>query len=77
MRFGDVVGLDYEPDLRAMLVALNRKATAEHTSGRPVWNAIVLSDVPAHPEAWETGKVVTVLIGVAGLVFIEEAESLA
>ena len=65
MKFGDVVGMDYEPEMRLMVLRLVRRE-----SGRETWSALVLQDNEA---GWFVGTVVTVGAHVAGLTIIEEA----
>ncbi len=72
MRFADIVGLDYEPGLRALALAMDYKATLAHVSGKPVWKALVLADDGDAP--WPVGQVVTFLVDVPGFVVYDEGE---
>jgi hypothetical protein len=68
-RFGQVVGIDYEVGLRAMVLAqYHDKVWAKET-----WCAVVLTDDERNPDHWEVGRIITVSPHTAGIVIYEEA----
>ena len=71
MKFGDIVGMDYEPTLR--LLALYRvDKDMQRLLRHEAWWALVLVDESRNPDAWETGRIVTVAPTVSGFRLIEE-----
>jgi hypothetical protein len=53
--FGDVIGMDYEPSLRLMLVSGVGQWRMGLSGQVETWGAIVLTDI-----AWDDGQLITV-----------------
>jgi hypothetical protein len=70
MRFGTVVGIDYEPELRMMAL---RSVLGENGTLRDIWQAVVIAD-EARSDAWTVGRLVTFPADASGLVVYEEGE---
>jgi hypothetical protein len=69
MTFGTVIGIDYVPGLRAMVLCPRTKDGLLTLAPRIEWYAVVLRD---DEREWDVGRVVTVAADVAGLVIFEE-----
>lgn len=67
-----MIGIDYEPKLRALVLRREYGPRAEMPWRREVWSAVVLTDDPRNPDAWEVGRIVTVSSSTTGLVIYEE-----
>lgn len=69
MKFGDIVSMDYEPEMRLIVLARLPEGHPRKVRGplRQEWTSMVLRD-----NTWEIGQIVTVAPDIAGLRIIEE-----
>lgn len=69
-RFGTVVGMDYSPEMRLLILCLTTESTKWRRIGRePGWSALVLQD-----EVWPVGLIVTVAPDNAGVRVLDQAK---
>ena len=77
-RYGLVIGMDYLPTLRAMLVAPTVIHLRAGATDRENWNAVVLHDEPHDDDedmgVWEPGQFITVSPMTTGVTLIESPE---
>lgn len=67
--FGTIVGMDYEPELRAMILTLNLRLTVQSSPPRATFDAVVLTDT-----VWPVGTIVTLAPAMAGFRIYEEGD---
>ncbi len=66
--FGAIVTMDYEPELRIMLLCpLSEKDQIAMAGLMEVWSGVVLTDDPANHHAWPSGSIITLAPGASGV----------
>jgi hypothetical protein len=72
-RFGAVATMDYEPELRVMLICpISEKEQIASPLRYQVWHGVVIADDPTNHHAWPIGELITLAPGASGVVIIPE-----